>query len=266
MSPEEERGFQEHLEELLIRARKALIAVIVAMGIASVIPVRVNPGYTTLISKLILQIEEDLLPEGVTLMASTWTGVILTYFYLALLVGFIIASPIVAYEIYKYVEPALYPHEKRHLTWFAISFTGLFVLGVLFAYFLLLPWTYKFLLKFAFLLGAQPFYTIDDFLAFTALVMLAVGLTFTFPVVTTLLVKLDIITPESLTARWREVLIVIFIIAAVVTPDVSGFTMIMLAAPIVALYGLAVAIAKFIHKPPQSGEWAKGGSSQQARL
>jgi len=254
MSSEEEgQRFQEHLEELLVRARRALIAIIAAMAVTSVIPVRVNPGYATLVSVLISKIEEDLLPKGVTLMASTWTGVILTYFYAALLLGFIAASPVVAYEIYKYVGPALYPHEKRHLAWFTTSFTGLFVLGAVFAYFLLLPWTYKFLLNFAFLVGAQPFFTVDDFLAFTILVMLAVGLTFTFPVVTTLLVKLDVITPESLTARWREIVIAIFIVAAIVTPDVSGMTMIMLAAPIIALYGLAVVIAKLVYKPSQGG-------------
>ncbi|RLF07442.1 MAG: twin-arginine translocase subunit TatC [Thermoprotei archaeon] len=255
---EEGRRLQEHIEELLVRARKALIAVIIGMAVISVIPVQVNPGYTTLVSVLILKIERDLLPKGVTLMASTWTGVILTYFYLALLLGFLVASPIVAYEIYKYIEPALYPHEKRHLAWFTTSFTGLFILGVAFSYFILLPWTYKFLLKFAGLVGAQPFFTVDDFLAFTVLVMFAVGLTFTFPVVTTLLVKLEMLTPESLTSRWREIVVVIFIIAAIVTPDVSGFTMMMLAAPIIALYALAIAIAKLVYKPSTREEGPRG--------
>jgi sec-independent protein translocase protein TatC len=250
---EEERRLQEHLEELLIRARKALIAILAGMAIASLAPIRLNPSYDTLVSELILKIERDLLPEGVTLMASTWTGVILTYFYAASLLGFLLASPLVAYEVYRYVEPALYQHEKSRLTWFAASFTGLFALGVAFSYYVLIPYTYRFLLRFADFLGAKPFFTVDDFLAFTALVMLAVGLTFTFPVVTTLLVKLDVITPETLTSRWREVVVAIFIVAAVVTPDVSGVTMLMLAAPITALYALAVVVAKLIYKP-QRGE------------
>ena len=182
-------------------------------------------------------------------MASTWAGVILTYFYSALLLGFLLASPMVAYEVYRYVEPALYPHEKGYLTWFAASFTGLFALGVAFSYYVLIPYTYRFLLRFADFVGAKPFFAVDDFLAFTALVMLAVGLSFTFPVVTTLLVKLDVITPETLTSRWREAVVAVFIIAAVVTPDVSGITMLMLAAPITALYALAVAVAKITYKP-----------------
>ncbi|RLF12581.1 MAG: twin-arginine translocase subunit TatC [Thermoprotei archaeon] len=245
---EEGKRFQEHLEELLIRARRALIAIVIGMAIASIIPARINPSYETLVSYLIQKIEVDLLPEGVVLMASSWTGVIMTYFYLSFLIGFLMASPVVSYEIYKYVAPALYPHEKRHLTWFTASFTGLFVLGVLFAYFLLLPWTYKFLIRFAYMVGASPFFSVDDFLSFTVIVMLAVGLTFTFPVITTLLVKVGVITPEALTSHWRETVLAIFIISALITPDVSGFTMIMLAAPIIALYCLAVAVAKIIYK------------------
>jgi sec-independent protein translocase protein TatC len=250
---EEGQRLQEHLEELLIRARRALIAILAGMAIASLVPVRLNPSYDTLVSGLIWRVERDLLPEGVTLMASTWTGVVLTYFYAALLLGFLLASPVVAYEVYRYVEPALYPHEKSRLTWFVASFIGLLALGMAFSYFLLLPYTYRFLLKFAELVGAKPFFTVDDFLSFTVLFMLAVGLTFTFPVVTTLLVKLGVITPETLTSRWREIVAAIFIVAAVVTPDVSGVTMLMLAAPITALYALAVVVAKLIYKP-QRGE------------
>ncbi|MEM4699921.1 MAG: twin-arginine translocase subunit TatC [Candidatus Nezhaarchaeales archaeon] len=247
-SHEKELEFQQHLEELLVRARRALIAVIAAMAIVSIVPAKVNPEYVTLVSALISKVEEDLLPSGVTLIASTWTGAILTYFYMSLLVGFVLASPIVAYEIYKYVEPALYSHEKRYLLLFTASFTTLLILGVVFSYLILLPWTYVFLLNFARLVGAQPFFTVDDFLAFTILLMLGVGLTFTFPVVTTLLVKLDILTPEALTSRWREVVVAIFVLAAILTPDISGFTMLMLATPIVALYILAVAVAKLVYK------------------
>lgn len=245
---ESEFEFRQHLEELLVRARRALIAIIIAMAIVSIIPARVNPEYVTLISVFISKVEEDLLPSGVTLIASTWTGAILTYFYMSLLTGFVLASPIVAYEIYKYVEPALYSHEKRYLLSFTVSFTVLLILGVAFSYFVLLPWTYRFLLNFARLVGAQPFFTVDDFLAFTILLMLGVGLTFTFPVVTTLLVKLDVLTPEALTSRWREVIVAIFVLAAILTPDISGFTMLMLATPIIALYVLAVAIAKIVYR------------------
>ncbi|MCX8205214.1 MAG: twin-arginine translocase subunit TatC [Candidatus Nezhaarchaeota archaeon] len=251
---ESELEFQQHLEELLVRARRALVAIVVAMAIVSTIPARVNPEYVTLISVLILKVEEDLLPSGVTLIASTWTGAILTYLYMSLLAGFVLASPIVAYEIYKYVEPALYSHEKRYLLLFTASFVSLLVLGMAFSYFILLPWTYRLLLNFARLIGAQPFFTVDDFLAFTILLMLGVGLTFTFPVVTTLLVKLGILSPETLTSRWREVVVAVFVLAAMLTPDVSGLTMIMLAAPIIALYAVAIVIAKLIHRTKVGGE------------
>ncbi len=246
---EKEAEFYQHLEELLLRARKALIAILVGMGIASVLPVKVNPGYETLVTYIIHRIEADLLPaKEVTLMAGQWTDVIMVYFYVSFLIGFLMASPIVAYEIYMYVAPALYPHEKKNLSLFVASFTVLFALGVLFSYFILLPWTYKFLIKFAYLVGASPFFTVENFLSFTLLVMIAVGLTFTFPVVTTLLVKLDIIAPETLTSRWREIIVAVFILAAIVTPDVSGFTMIILAAPILGLYVVAVVVAKAIYK------------------
>lgn len=251
---EKELEFRQHLEELLVRARRALVAIIIAMAAVSIAPAKINPEYVTLTSALIAKVKEDLLPSGVTLIASTWTGPILTYFYMSLLVGFVLASPVVAYEIYKYVEPALYPHEKRLLFPFVASFTTLLVLGTLFSYFVLLPWTYRFLLIFAKLMGAQPFFTIDDFLSFTILLMLGIGLTFTFPVVTTLLVKLDIMAPEALTSRWREVIVAIFVLAAILTPDVSGFTMVMLAAPIVALYVLAVVVAKLVYRRGARGE------------
>lgn len=245
---EREASLYQHVEELLVRARRALIAVIAAMAAVSIAPARLNPGYETIVTYLLHKVESDLLPSEVQLIAGKWTDVIIVYFYMALLLGLLIASPIVAYEIYMYVKPALYPRERRELTWFVASFTALFALGVLFSYTTLLPWTYKFLVRFAWMVGASALFTVEDFLGFTLLVMLAVGLTFTFPTVTTLLVRLDVMDPEALTRRWREVVVAVFVVAAVITPDVSGFTMLMLAAPILALYAIAVVVARAVYR------------------
>lgn len=256
---QEEKSFQEHLEELLIRARRALIAIMVGVGVASVIPSNLNLSnpafqYETLISSLLKKVEEDLLPKEAMLIGGSWMGSIMAYFYLAILVGFLMASPIVSYEVYKYVAPALYPHEKRFLTLFVLSFIGLSISGVLFSYFFILPWTYRFLILFVHMVGAQPFFFIEDFLSFTVMVMLTVGLTFTFPVVIALLVKFEIVTPQTLTSRWREVVVLVLIISALVTPDVSGFTMLMLTAPLIALYVASVAIAKLIYRGRRAKE------------
>jgi len=243
-----ERSLAEHTEELLYRARTVLIAVLCSSMIVSLIPAKMNPEYVPLVSFVLRKIEDDLLPEGVTLIALTWTGVLYVYFLFALLLGFIAASPVVAYQAYKFVTPALYPHEKKNAFWFIGSFVILLVFGMAFSYWLLLPLTFRFLMMFTHAVGANPVFSVYDFLSFTILVMFAIGLMFTFPVFTTLLIKLGVITPNTLTSRWREIVLGLCILTAVITPDVSGVTMVLLLLPLLTLYGVAVVVGKITYK------------------
>jgi sec-independent protein translocase protein TatC len=245
---EERESIWEHVGDLAHCAKVSIISVFVSSLIVSFIPIQVNPSYISLLEFALRKVQADLLPEGATLIASTWIDVLWVYILLALLLGFALASPVVAYEAYKFIAPALYPHEKRYAFWFIFPFILLFTLGSAFSYFLLLPLTYKILIKFVYSAGAAPLFSIMDFFSFTILVTLAVGLMFTFPVFTTLLVKMGVISPSDLASKRKEAIVGLLILTAVITPDTSGVTMIIFFIPLMALYELAILAGKIAYR------------------
>lgn len=244
----------EHSGELLHRTKIALVALFVASFSVSAIPVQITPNYIPLIFYVFRKMK-DLLPEGVELMAVGWVDILWIYVLLSLLLGFIASSPVIAYEAYKFLAPALHKHEKRMVLWFIFSFTILFIFGAVFSYSLILPITYRVLVGFIYTAGAVPLYSVLDFFTFTILAIFAVGLLFTFPVFSTLLIKMGLISPDYLASKRREALVGLLILTAIITPDATGITMLMLFIPMIVLFELAVQVGKRVQKPQvQTGQ------------
>lgn len=258
-----EGTFWEHLEELVSRLKKSILAIGVASLAIAVFPSALtpasNPGlielpYEPLLSSLLFRVQNDLLPADLC-NPCLFVGpfdLITIYFIGALAVGFLLASPYVGLQIYRFVAPGLYEREKRAVAWFIGPFLLLLATGAAFSYFFVLRFAYQFLLS---LIPPesryQPFFPITEFYSITILMLLGVGLVFTFPVFTSLLIRLGVFTPSDLAKRWREVLIGLLVFSAVITPDGTGITMAILFVPLVALFGIAILAGKIIVRQKQ---------------
>ncbi len=159
--------------------------------------------------------------------------------------------PLLLWQIWKFISPALYRHERSYVTPFIGLSTVSFVLGAAFAYYVLFPPAMRFLLgvgegEFQLLLRAS------DYLDFIMIIMLAMGIIFQMPAVTYVLARIGIISAQLLVRSWKISLIVILIVAAVVSPTPDIFNMMMFATPMMALYIVSIFIAWFFGKKRQT--------------
>jgi sec-independent protein translocase protein TatC len=159
---------------------------------------------------------------------------------IALTCGVIVASPFIFQQIWSFVSPALYKKEKRIILPAAIASTLCFISGIAFCYFML-PMLLQFLTAFA---GDQiaPLFRIDEYFGFLIKLCLAFGLAFELPVAAFVLSKMGVIDHRFLIKYWRYAVVLIFIIAALLTPP-DVLSQILLAMPLLALYGLSVLVA-----------------------
>jgi sec-independent protein translocase protein TatC len=160
--------------------------------------------------------------------------------------GVILAMPVIVYHGIMFVAPAL-THREKNIVLLIIPWIFLmFLMGVCFGYFLLAPWTIWFLSNFG--AGIADFYpSISNYINFMAKLLLTTGLVFEMPVVSTFLARIGILKPEWLSSKRSIAIVAAFIIAAVITPP-DPITQIILAIPLILLYEMSIALAKFVYK------------------
>lgn len=176
--------------------------------------------------------------QNVTFFPSQlWDGVIVQ-FKVAFFLSVIAASPVIAYEFAKFIGPALKASEKRLIVRIALPVFGLFAFGVAVAHLIILPFTFRFLLGILDRLNVARILFIDEFVTFVTVFLVAFGLAFELPVMMYGLSAVGIVKADFWRRYWRIVVIGIFLFAAFITPDASGITMILVAIPMVCLYGV----------------------------
>lgn len=155
-------------------------------------------------------------------------------------IGIAFAMPIIVWQVWRFVTPGLYPQEKKYAIPFTVSAIVLFLGGAAVAFYVLNP-TLQFLTTIG---GSQiePFYTADSYVTLIVWMMLAFGVGFEFPVLLVALQMIGVITPRKLIGWWRQAIVVIAVIAAVITPSGDPISMTALAVPMLLLYGLSIAI------------------------
>jgi sec-independent protein translocase protein TatC len=165
------------------------------------------------------------------------------YFKIILIVGIIIASPMILYQIWRFIAPGLYTKERQWARWITFYTSICFFSGVIFAYFVMIPG----MLLFAANFGTEKIKNIIDineYFSFISMMLLASGLVFEMPVVTFILAKFGLITSKFMRKYRRHSIIVILIIAAVATPTPDPISQMIFAAPLFVLYELSIFIAK----------------------
>ncbi len=233
LTPDEKVTLMRHLEDL----RKALLVSIIAVVVAAI----ASFYYSDQILDIIQKPLKDL-GMGLDLVYIGVTEGFFVKMKLALLAGLVIAFPVVAWELWSFIAPALYPHEKRYVyTLFPIILI-LFAAGVLFSYFTLLKMVLAFMVYIAGEL--RPMITVDKYLSFVLTLTIPFGLVFELPVVVFFLTRIGIIGPDVLARNRKYALLAIFVVAAALTPGPDPISQTMMALPVYLLYEVSIWVAK----------------------
>jgi sec-independent protein translocase protein TatC len=239
-----EQSFLSHLIELRERLLKAVAAVLLIL--VALIPIA-NRLYAWLALPLIKH-----LPQGGTMIATEIASPFLTPIKLAFFVALFIAMPFILYQLWAFVAPGLYRHEKRLALPILFSAMVLFYVGCAFAYFLVLPAVFTFLTSVA-PTGVAVMPDISHYLDFVLVLFLAFGLCFEVPVVIIILVSLGVVTPAQLVKSRGYAIVGATVIAAVLTPP-DVLSMLMLAVPMCALYEVGIIAARLLARRAETAE------------
>ena len=245
--PEEPAGamtFFEHLSEL----RKRIINSLYAIGIGALVGVYVSKYFIEWINKPILKALADakLDPKLVYTHPAGGLNVILT---VGVYLGIALASPLVLYQIWLFVAPALYKHERGAITGFLFSTVFLFLSGIVFGYFITLPYILHFMINPGSLFKLQhevvPMISINEYFDLILLTLLGIGLMFELPVLIFFLSLFGIVTPKFLWKNFRYAILVIAVGAAIAAPP-DALSMLIFMAPMIGLYFVGIAVSAVV--------------------
>ena len=170
------------------------------------------------------------------------------YMKASIMVGVVLASPWVFFQIWSFVAAGLYPHERRYVHMFLPMSLGLFLAGAAVAFFLAFDKVLAFLLSFNRMLGIDPDLRINEWMSFVLLLPLGFGISFQLPLVMLFLERIGLITVKTYLASWRMAVLVIFVLAMVLTPTGDPYTMLLMAGPLTLLYFGGVLLCKMLPK------------------
>ena len=233
-------GFLDHLEELRKRIVYSIIAVGVGFGICWW---KVESIYDVMQRPIIKVLHENHMPEHLGYLNPT--DPFNLYLKVAALAGLFLTSPFVLYQVWMFISPGLYRNEKRYVVPFMVSTIALFTAGGYFGFKIVYPNALGFLIH----MGRQfqPMITIGEYTQLFFSVVLGMGLIFEMPILVFFLALMGIMSPEFMIKNFRYSILVIFIIAAIVTPTPDVVNMCVFAAPMLALYALSIGVAWLVH-------------------
>jgi sec-independent protein translocase protein TatC len=238
-----------HLEELRQRIIRILLAIALAFG----------GGYYfsevlfAFLTAPLLGLEDgEAEALGIDLIGTGVAEAFFTKLKVCFLAAVFVTSPVILYQLWQFVAPGLYDQEKRYARPFVAFGTIFFVSGAAFCYYLVLPVGYRFFVEQYGTIGVQPQIRISEYLTFTARMLLAFGVTFELPVITFFLARLGIVTAALMVHYARYAVLVIFILAAVLTPGPDIASQLLMATPLALLYALSILVAYVFAKPRPS--------------
>jgi sec-independent protein translocase protein TatC len=168
------------------------------------------------------------------------------YLQVSLIGGAIIASPFILYQVWLFIAPGLYQKEKRFVVPFMSATVGLFLLGAAFGYFYVLPGALKILIL-DFGKKFNPIVTIEEYTGFFLSIILGLGISFEMPILIFFLAMFGIVSPKFLWKNIRYAILIIFLVAAIITPSPDPWTMCIYAIPMLSLYLIGIAVAWWVH-------------------
>ena len=204
------------------------------------------PSYNSISALFFKKIQADLLMKEMELIVTNPLDALWAQIGISLFLAFVITLPFLLYKIAGFFSSALHGKEKRAILKALVPSIILFVGGCVFAYYVLIPATFKFLYPYVLAMGARPFFAINQFVSLVLILTLVVGIVFLLPIFMILLTKLGIVKPDIWKRNWRYAILIFLILSAIITPDGTGITMVLLALPLTILYGIGCVGSKRI--------------------
>jgi len=237
--------FWDHLDEL----RAVLIRILVITAIAAVaafclkeelFAVVLAPRSSDFITYRVMGVE----PFCINLMNTGLTEQFMIHLRTALYAGVLVALPYILYQLFRFVSPALYDHERRYATLLVGSGYLMFMMGTLMNYLLIFPLTVKFLGTYQVSPDVANMLTIQSYIDTLLMMNFVMGIVFELPVVCWLLGKMGLVTAQIMSQWRRHAVVVILIVAAIITPTTDAFTLFLVALPIWLLYEMSIWIVR----------------------
>src|SRR5579862_4317339 len=233
-------GFLDHLEELRKRLVYSIIAVGVGFGICWW---RVERIYEVMQRPIMDALKTNGMSEKLVYLNPTEPFNL--YLKIAALAGLFLTSPFVLYQVWMFISPGLYRNEKKYVVPFMVSTIALFIAGGYFGYKVVYPQALGFLIHFG--RQFQPMITISEYTSLFLSIILGMGLIFEMPILIFFLALMGIVSASFMFKNFRYAILLIFIVAAIVTPTPDILSMCIFAAPMVALYAASIGIAWLVH-------------------
>ena len=233
-----------HLEELRTRLIRALLAI--AIGFAACY------GFSEPLVTFLIRPLQSIRPEQSLVIGTGVTDAFFTKLKVAAVAGIFLASPAVFYQAWQFVAPGLYERERRVALPFSLAASFFFITGAAFCYYAVFPVAFRFFLEQFTSIDIAPQIRVNEYLSFVSRMLLAFGATFELPVATFFLARIGLVTHRMMMAVWRYAIVVIFIVAAVLTPGPDVASQMLMATPLLILYGLSIGIAYLVGRPSSS--------------
>ncbi len=249
MSHDDKQTIIEHLSAL----RRSIVISVIAILLGAIVAFSYSEELLSLVILPLKQLDQRLIVTGVT-----------EAFYvkleLSFIAGFIVAFPVVILALWNFIKPALYPHERQYVYIIFPLTIILFIGGILFAYYGVLRLVLSFLILIAGT-NLDPMFKVADYFSFVLWFCLPFGLVFELPVVIWFLARLGLVNSSFLAKNRKYALLIIFILAAALTPGPDPISQTMMAVPVYILYEISVWVARFAN--PKSARntgnrWLKG--------
>jgi len=231
----------EELKPHLAELRKRLLISIATVFVMFIICF----GFWEIILDWMIMPLKEALPQGSNVIFTKVGEAFFTALKVSFFASIILSLPIIFWQLWLFIAPGLYEHEKKMVLPFVISATVMFISGALFAYYIVFPFGFSYLINF----GSQLFTalpSIGEYVGFFTKLMFGFGLSFELPVITFFLALLGLVTDETLKSFFKYAIIIIFAVAALLTPP-DVLSQLLMAGPLVILYGASILIAKIVN-------------------
>ena len=235
-----------HLVELRKRLGLSVLSVFIAFIVAFTFHEHILEWITAPLNEALAQVA--------SLSKKAADGMVTTHqvggaFFVALKVSFFAgllgALPFILYQLWLFIAPGLYSNEKKMILPFVVGGSVMFMIGILFAYYVVTPFGFQFLITFGSFLYT-PLINIEDYVGFFTKIMMGFGIAFELPVFAYFLALLGLVTDKTLKDFFRYAVLIIFVVAALLTPP-DVLTQLLMAAPLVILYGVSILIVKMVN-------------------
>ncbi len=253
--------FWDHLEELRGHLVRSLIAIVVLAVIAfinreiifdKIILAPSRPGFLT--NKGLCWIAERLQLNALCfddlnlqIINYKMSGQFLTHMYISIVAGFIVAFPYILWELWRFIKPAMYDKEKKYSQGGVFISSLLFMLGVLFSYFLIVPLTVNFLGTYQVSASVENKIQLSSYISTVVSVTFAVGLVFELPILVYFLTKIGVLTPAFLKKNRSYMFVALLVLSAIITPP-DMFSQVLVVIPLILLYEISIGVSKRVYR------------------